>query len=538
MKHFESLRRVSESAAVTPNRMFFLDLSNPEHFDCVVEQFGGQQHVMQEYPHFWELLERTRNRHASNGVSAAPYKVEDLEEYVYVSDMHVSKDGVLMGTGRVTLPQNAVQMALTATLYQGDECVGHSVKYDAAVSRMKVDCKGDRKWQNGEAKLVIHFTMQRANEDILTAGVVVCTDHELMADPIQKVEIIHPSTKYYWYTPKPVKGEKLKTVGVTPQEQYVNVCYARMPDSGEQCNYYYAHGLVNGQQEIYLDLQGNVFFKTKEGSPLEFDGVVSVRRSIDTSNGAAQGATPADWSKYIYAIDGGFHFEFPTDWGAKIPGGILAAREMCMLNCEIKYRIKGESDIKLFVMDSHAPFEEAHWTKVPLIKLNWGCVGRDTNVLMADYTLRPIDQIKVGDQILGGTTKMPVRVTSVITGQEADLWCVQSAAGEKIHVTDDHPFVTKEGNKRAIELMEKDSVLMQDGSYSDMEYRYEEYYGDTVFNLELETDHFFVANGYVIGDQQIQGEVMRNTMNSSCIVPPEVQQEIEKMRAQLGKACD
>lgn len=122
----------------------------------------------------------------------------------------------------------------------------------------------------------------------------------------------------------------------------------------------------------------------------------------------------------------------------------------------------------------------------------------------------------------------------MITGYESLLWCVQSERGEKLYASDEHPFVTESGDKRAIELYEIDKVLMQDGSYSNMKYRYDRYYGDTVYNLMLEDGHYFVANGYVIGDQEIQGEVMRKTMEKQCCVPQAVRQEIEKMREQLG----
>ena len=533
MKSYQNLRRVSQSLATKCNQMYFLDLSNPEHFDCVVEQFGGQEHIMQEYPHFWELLLRTRQHHASNGAPVKAQSVEDREEFLYVSSMYVNKANRLVGIGRLTLPKKATQLSIMATVYQGEECVGHNAAFGYDDTRLMVECVGETPFQDGVAETVLHLAIQRSDEDILTAAVVVCRDSDLVNDPIQRVAISHPTTKNNWYPPEPIRRNQ--TLEIPHSKQVVNVCYARSPLRGEVCHYYYPHGLVNGKQEIYLDVRGTVEFKASTPS-LQFDRVAHVSLGINTPYGGTMSKTITDPSQYISRTNTGFEFAFPTDWGTVIPGGIMASRALCYLYCQIEYYIKGSSDIKTLWLSSSNPSPHVHWVNIPDIKLNWGCVTKDTQILMADGTQRSIEQIKVGDLVLGGKTRTPVRVTDVINGVEADVWCVETSKGEKIHVTDEHPFCTEKGDKRAIDLMETDRVLMQNETYETILYRYERSYEDTVFNLELEKDHYFIANNFVIGDQSIQGAAMRSTLDSDCVVPPEIKQEIEKMRRQLGKS--
>lgn len=535
MKEYQSMLQAVNKVVKEDHRMYFLDLSDPVQFLCVAEQFGGQEHIMREYPHFWKLLERTREYHACHGVSREVRKQGNLEELLYVYDMHVARNGKLFGGGTVTLPQQAIQLAVTATLYQNGVCVGHNAAFAFHDTRLDVRCQAENEWQEGEAKTVLHLAMQRPDEDILTAAIVTCTDYELRKDPIQSVDVIHPSTSWNFWPPEPVNGTS--GASVNGPVEYVNVCYARSPEHGERCNYYYSQGLSGGEQEVYLDVRGDVLFKAEGGTRKQFDKAGEAMLMVDTPYGAALAKLPGNLDNYIYGIQDGFHFEFPTDWGTVIPGGVLADRAMCFLHCYIQYYIKGDREVKtLHIGSKITPEEEnGHWTKIPDIKLNWGCVAKDTKILMADGTERPISEISRGEYIQGGKSGAPVCVKDIISGHETVLWCIQSENGEKLYASDEHPFVTGSGDKRAIELMETDNVLMRDGSYSNMKYRYDWYYGDTVYNLILEKEHYFVANGYVIGDQEVQGDVMRKTMERECSVPKEVKQEIEKMRVQLGK---
>ena len=74
MKEYQSMLQAVNKVVKEDHRMYFLDLSDPVQFLCVAEQFGGQEHIKREYPHFWELLERTREYHACYGVSGEIWK--------------------------------------------------------------------------------------------------------------------------------------------------------------------------------------------------------------------------------------------------------------------------------------------------------------------------------------------------------------------------------------------------------------------------------------------------------------------------------
>lgn len=535
-KYAESLK-LAKLKNLENNRMYFLDLSDPSEFECLAEQFGGQEHIKMEYPIFWEKMQLTRELHRKNGVNRTSLKKGDLEELLYVYDMHVTDKGMLGGAGAATLFDSAEQICVSVSLYQRDQCIGHNANFAFASRRASVKCASDEKWEKGPCKTIAHLAWQRPNDDFLTAAMVIYEETELYADPIASVEVEHPSVSNHRTPPTPIDSRQIAYQ--EPGKKYVNICYARTPASGEQCHYYYQQGLKDGKQEIYLDVRGDVILKGKGGETREiFESVKNVSLYLDTPYGGALAKKIANLSSHVYATENGFHFAFPTDWGVVIPGGVLAAREICYLNCCIEYYVKNDEEPKRLNIGSRVSStqeENEHWTKIPDIKLNWGCVAKDTQILMADHLTRRISDIRPGDRITGGKTGRSVTVLDVIYGNESLLWCVKGIGGENIYISSEHPVVTKDGDKMAVDLMETDSIQEKSGAFTPVEFRYDKYYGDIVYNLSLEDDHYFIANGYIIGDQEVQGSVMRQSMEKESIVPENIVQEVEKMKSQLHK---
>lgn len=535
-KYEESLKLVRREN-LENNRMYFLDLSDPCEFECLAEQFGGQEHIKMEYPIFWNKIQRTREMHQKNGVNRTPLKKGDLQELLYVYDMHVTDKDMLFGAGAATLLDPAEQICVSVSLYQRGQCIGHNADFAFASRRISVECTSDEKWEQGASKTIVHLTWQRPDDDFLTAAIVVYEETELYADPIASVEVEHPSASNSGTPPTPIKERQ--AAYQEPSRQYVNICYARTPSSGERCHYYYVQGLKNGRQEIYLDVQGDVALKGKAGETREiFESAKNVSLYLDTPYGGVLAKKIENPSSYVYATKNGFCFKFPTDWGVVIPGGVLAAREICYLNCCIEYYIKNDAELKRLNIGSRVSASQegnVHWTKIPDIKLNWGCVAKDTQILMADRSTRRISDIREGDRIMGGKTGRYVTVLDVVCGNEPLLWCVKGIGGENIYMSSEHPVVTKNGDKKAVDLMETDSIQKEDGTFAPVEFRYDKYYGDIVYNLILEDDHYFIANGYIIGDMEIQGAVMRKSMEREYNTPEHIVKEVAKMRSRLHK---
>ncbi len=534
---YGGLLKLAKRENLENNRMYFLNLSDPSEFECMAEQFGGQEHIKMEYPIFWDKMQRTREMHRKNGVNRTPLKKGDLEELLYVYDMHVTDKGMLFGAGAATLLDPAAQICASVSLYQGDQCIGHNADFSCASRRASVACTSDEKWKKGASKTIVHLAWQRPNDNFLTAAIVVYEETELYEDPIASVEVEHPSVSNSFFPPTPIKERQ--AAYQEPGRQYVNICYARAPESGERCHYYYSQGLKDGKQEIYLDVRGDVILKGKGGETREiFESVKNVFLHLDTPYGGVLAKEIENLASYVYATANGFRFAFPTDWGVKIPGGVLAAREICYLDCRIEYYIRGDEKLKKLNIGSRissSQEENEHWTKIPDIKLNWGCVAKDTQILMADYSTRRISDIRRGDRIMGGKTGRPVTVLDVIYGNESILWCVKGINGENIYMSSEHPVVTREGDKMAVDLMETDSIQKEDGIFTPVEFRYDKYYGDIVYNMILENDHYFIANGYIIGDMEIQGSIMRKSIEREYNTPEHIVKEVEKMRSQLHK---
>ena len=74
--------------------------------------------------------------------------------------------------------------------------------------------------------------------------------------------------------------------------------------------------------------------------------------------------------------------------------------------------------------------------KVKKIHIKFGCLGKDTRILMADGSERAIEDIRIGD-----------RVTNIISGMEAEMVYVKTMGNKEILMTEGHPVrVRRDGS--------------------------------------------------------------------------------------------
>jgi hypothetical protein len=135
------------------------------------------------------------------------------------------------------------------------------------------------------------------------------------------------------------------------------------------------------------------------------------------------------------------------------------------------------------------------------IKLQWGCMAKDSLIKMADGSEKAICEILIGDKVTTDLGEKEVR--NIISGQEASLICLAAGGGYRVRLTDTHPVVTKRGNIRAIDLTAADEIKTIAG-YERIVELYPDNYNDKVYNLEFDTPAVFVAGGIYTGDYTLQ----------------------------------
>lgn len=151
------------------------------------------------------------------------------------------------------------------------------------------------------------------------------------------------------------------------------------------------------------------------------------------------------------------------------------------------------------------------------------CVAKGTKVLMADMTEKNIEDIKVGDIVMGikefqsnenyeyykMDTYFPTVVTKTFKRRAKTVKVIWDLCGyegdEQIRITDDHPILTSESIYKGIRDIKRDgdSMILFYPDYeaisnlSDYEYRLEDHKEEDVYNIETES-HTYIANRIVV----------------------------------------
>ncbi|GIO34450.1 MULTISPECIES: Hint domain-containing protein [Paenibacillus] len=138
------------------------------------------------------------------------------------------------------------------------------------------------------------------------------------------------------------------------------------------------------------------------------------------------------------------------------------------------------------------------------ILIQWGCIARDTEIMMPDGTLRRADQIQIGEWVRNAEGGL-AQVKKVLTGYEDKLYQI-STDERSVRMTPDHIVCTEQGLLPAIDLR----IGMRIRTVSGLEpVTHMEWvsYKDQVINFEFEQETILIGNGLFIGDSMLQNRV-------------------------------
>ncbi|GAA0134494.1 hypothetical protein YSY43_13340 [Paenibacillus sp. YSY-4.3] len=138
------------------------------------------------------------------------------------------------------------------------------------------------------------------------------------------------------------------------------------------------------------------------------------------------------------------------------------------------------------------------------IFIQWGCVARDTEIIMADGTLKRADQIQIGELVRsaeGGS----VQVKKVLTGHEVELYKI-STSERSVRMTPDHIVCTEDGLLPAIDVQVGMRLRTVSGLEEVIAVEWSDY-EDKVYNFEFEQETILIGNGLLLGDSMLQNRV-------------------------------
>lgn len=135
------------------------------------------------------------------------------------------------------------------------------------------------------------------------------------------------------------------------------------------------------------------------------------------------------------------------------------------------------------------------------IFIQWGCVARDTEIMMADGTLKRADQIMIGEFVRNAQGGID-EIKKVLTGNEAKLYKI-STSNRSIRMTPDHKVSTEHGLLPAIDVQMGMRIQTVSGLEPVTAVEWTSYQ-DKVYNFEFAHETVIIGNGIFIGDLMLQ----------------------------------
>ncbi|MEG0691818.1 MAG: Hint domain-containing protein [Oscillospiraceae bacterium] len=137
------------------------------------------------------------------------------------------------------------------------------------------------------------------------------------------------------------------------------------------------------------------------------------------------------------------------------------------------------------------------------LNIQWGCFGKESKILMADGSLKRIDQIQIWESVRTSDGRASA-ISNIYMGYESEIIVIRTITGKTLKLTGDHPVMTERGLLRAEDLKASDQIQNEQQTFEALDWLYTEIYNDEVFNIDLEESGLIIADGLCVGDFRLQ----------------------------------
>lgn len=505
---FERIAELSEDIRVH-NKEVRLDFSKPEHRELYLLQFGGEEYYKREFPKHYAMYEKTmlaaceaQNETGSKETVNAGEEPEfhDAAQIVYFY-MNEDKEGRLYT--ETALEDVSEQIIECIKIY--NQVTGEVIWYKAYAAYNTNCTKG--KWyirnildiQKGNLVLCDYMsTWIDGNTQTFKTSIYSYTLDLTLTSCVEKVVMTNPIHKK------------------TPADSEIVVCYNRKAALGEGVDYddyQEAFDPATGKQKLFLDVSGEVTLK-EEHRPYQWMDLTNFVLKLYCDSGFAQyniEGRQQDIEKCFQKTDTGFSFALDKDWEGVVPAARLPIVED--VRFLLSFYFTTATTKGSILISSDLDPEEITADRQPISKLHllWGCVEENTDVVMADGTTKKIKDIQVGEKVMARDGNSHT-VKEIMRGVEERLLHLETADGQTLVCTREHPILTKNGMKPAY-MLKGDDVLIRLGNQETTLTALYEAAGGKVYSLWLEAEEageqVILTNGLYTGDFVAQNEVMK-----------------------------
>lgn len=538
-----------------------LNYAKAENFSMVLEQFGGENFLRENFPNMLQMLQNTREWHQelSENAEEGSAGYEDTFEIVNLYGDAKENDAAgesttnILSESSMSLVQKASFLHVSSVI-QDPKCgkiFASDALHDTDANTLKVALNIDHKVlryaQNPRLETKSEFmAVSKVN------GKSVCvanrTNKTLTIDlaegkpDVSSVTVEQPVSKD--------TGDKL-----------IRVVYNGRSDIYASYNFKMAKDRTY-QGTRYVDVYYPFLIKVKLDEDFQYcaDRPVSFGDDFMASlaSDVVQGGSVHFNTAYIGNIKASLEdastlkLEFPYQgdttanfWGVQMP---LTARQTngkfdFHLQFTVRYAKKSYPD-EVFqtpiLVTSEDLTPSANMASVKRAQILWGCLGKDTKLLTEDG-YRLITEVNPGDKLY--TDKGYIKLKNMVTGTEETIVAVGVSEEQTLFLTEKHPIVTDRGLIYAVDLMVGDKLKMEDGSFQKIYYLEMMDYNDAVYSPELEESALIVADGFVVGDYLTTADAVEEVVEDPEPLEPELLEELirwseyqgQKMREDLTK---
>lgn len=481
-------------------RFFDLTFAKKEHRELIYDFLGGETFLKEQMPYVYALLDRDRHMQIKKMV------IENKACFIYFWGAYDEKEKCLY-------------LEMTASVEGYNQFSFSEIKVNTKKKKERRFRQVDLMRNRIHSRQCIKLEPEELNAISVVAtmfwqnvgtGIPCIRTCELKADNIvhltagvQKIDLQDPVKK--------------GAIGI-PE---IVISYGRKSQYQLSCDYDITNmGTKNNQQMIRIPLEAQVtlnqgtFQKVDiENSYMYLVGDKDTMLSNENmdKNLIGSGSNPFR----LYMANN-------VDWGPGLTLTNMLNNKNFELHAGIVFQTTDGKKglLQIQSVDNPQPYAGGYSREIPLLKLYWGCVGKDTCVEKNDGSICKISELHSGDAIKTGKAGKEGIVRDILKGYEEEIFRLETEDGRVLFLTKEHPIYCKNGWKPLCNLEIEDELYeVASASFVKLRYIYPVKYEDMVYNLHLEyqTDHGddmgFVAEGFLCGDYEMQNGIYKDRQN-------------------------
>lgn len=497
-----------------------LDLKDDRAYRFFMNQLHRAGISEERAPQLHRVIEESRQSTAAgSGCDSQAISSGKVAPIIKITDLGTenAQSHAWYSSGLSSIPEGSTTSRLTLTLYDKDLIpigpTGDASDYEAGTN-LTVDTSGDLP----------------APEDNQVQGIM---SYIYIKDGLPCQGFATSLTATF---PQSIQNDAPVITVQQPDHNQIKVCLNRQ--NAQDCDYYQDTTIEN----VEFPVQGNtVYFGDIE--PLQFDqqgnptnafARLQVTRPGEDLGGGCDLCLGGDCQLDVFFSDPATVINGDTlswslnpaqfgDGSACFANGAQMVFTMAVQVSVIPEGGTNGAPVAFFITNADGAEPNLNTVVIPPMKVVYGCLAKDSRILMADGKEKEIQHIVETDRVrqkLGGAA---LNVQNVITGTEGSpMIRLKDNQGHSLLLTDGHPVMTPGGAVLARRLRVGDEVLTLEGQ-AVLTAIERETYTEKVWNLEvgvptnpevhLDNDNrTFYANGILVGDntmQAVYGELDR-----------------------------